>query len=103
MLNINITIDDTTQTALLHNLNGNPGIINWVRDAILGKAHTCLHRANSGLLAEGLKILQADPKVLAIPKDELALIEAVVNHPAYLNREQREVEMNKLNQPKSEV
>lgn|SRR3990167_7892624 len=90
MFSVNITISDEVETCLLHDLNGRKGIVDWIQGAINGKANACKIRPETGLLATGHKILQADPNVVSIPKNEQELMSATIVHKAYLNREQRE-------------
>lgn len=66
----------------------------WVAGAVEGKINSCAKR----LAAEGSRLLVADGADM-VPTKQEALIDAALNHPAYLNRAARDAAEEARRQP----
>lgn len=64
----------------------------WIKAAIVGKVNNCKKR----LIKEWQPKLFNDPEIEFIPANEDDLIDIIISHKDYKNREKREKESNKI-------
>jgi len=80
-----VDISDEEKACLDHALID---VQDWAEKALHGKAENC----RIAVLREGVKVLQADPSIVSLPKDKEDLILLILSHPDYRNRNQREAD-----------
>lgn len=78
-----VTISDLEYQALLHDLLDPE---QWVADAVAGKVSKCMDR----MTRQGQELLLADPSIETMPANREGLARAVLAHPGYKSRKQRE-------------
>lgn len=73
--------------------------IDWINKAIDGKIYACSKRMTN----DAVRILSEDPSIETIPSTPDKLILALVKHPSYKNRKQRQAEEDRAEKAKRDA